>query len=158
MTNQELTVRAVERHADLVWRLALARTGSVCDAEDVFQEVFLRHLRHGHKLSSPEHEKAWLIRCTLQRAASLHAAAHRRRELPLDAVLPPAGGEAVQPEDRAVYAAVLALPPKYRTAIHLHYYEGLTLAEIARAAGVREGTVKSWLSRGRAMLAQSLHD
>lgn len=158
MTNQELTARAVEQYADLVWRLALARTGSVCDAEDVFQEVFLRHLRHGHKLSSPEHEKAWLIRCTLQRSASLLTAAHRRRELPLDTALLPAGAEGVQPEDRAVYTAVLALPPKYRTAIHLHYYEGLTLAEIARAAGVREGTVKSWLSRGRAMLAQTLHD
>lgn len=59
---------------------------------------------------------------------------------------------------RAVYAAVLALPQKYRTAIHLHYYEGLSLAEIARATGSREGTVKSWLSRGRAMLADMLRD
>ena len=71
MTNQQLTAQAVDRYADMVWRLALARTGNVSDAEDVFQEVFLRHLRHGHKLTSPEHEKAWLIRCTIQRSASL---------------------------------------------------------------------------------------
>ena len=154
MTNQQLTAQAVDRYADMVWRLALARTGNVSDAEDVFQEVFLRHLRHGHKLTSPEHEKAWLIRCTIQRSASLLTTAHRRHDLPLEA----AASLGVEDDDRAVYAAVLALPPKYRTAIHLHYYEGLSLDEIARATGARQGTVKSWLSRGRAMLADTLRE
>ena len=154
MTNQQLTAQAVDRYADMVWRLALARTGNVSDAEDVFQEVFLRHLRHGHKLTSPEHEKAWLIRCTIQRSASLLTTAHRRHDLPLET----AASLGVEDDDRAVYAAVLALPPKYRTAIHLHYYEGLSLDEIARATGARQGTVKSWLSRGRAMLADALRE
>ena len=154
MTNQQLTAQAVDRYADMVWRLALARTGNVSDAEDVFQEVFLRHLRHGHKLTSPEHEKAWLIRCTIQRSASLLTTAHRRHDLPLET----AASLGVEDDDRAVYAAVLALPPKYRTAIHLHYYEELSLDEIARATGARQGTVKSWRSRGRAMLADTLRE
>ena len=154
MTNQQLTAQAVDRYADMVWRLALARTGNRADAEDVFQEVFLRHLRHGHKLTSPEHEKAWLIRCTIHRSASLLGAAHRRRDLPLEE----AAALGVEDRDRSVYAAVLALPQKYRTAIHLHYYEGLTVAEIAQATGARQGTVKSWLSRGRDLLADALKD
>lgn len=62
MTNQQLTAQAVDRYADMVWRLALARTGSKTDAEDVFQEVFLQHLRRGQAFTSPEHEKAWLSR------------------------------------------------------------------------------------------------
>ena len=154
MTNQQLTAQAVDRYADMVWRLALARTGSKTDAEDVFQEVFLQHLRRGQAFTSPEHEKAWLIRCTIHRSVSLLTAAHRRHDLPLET----AAALGVEEDDRAVYAAVLALPQKYRTAIHLHYYEGLSLAEIARATGSREGTVKSWLSRGRAMLADMLRD
>ena len=62
----------------------------------------------------------------------------------------------MEPEDRAVYRAVLELPKAYRTAIHLHYYEGYSVAEIAALTGAKEGTVKSWLSRGREKLAQAL--
>lgn len=154
MTNQQLTAQAVDRYADMVWRLALARTGNSADAEDVFQEVFLRHLRRTRGFDTPEHEKAWLIRCTIHRSASLLTAAHRRHDLPLDT----AAALGVEDGDRAVYDAVLALPPKYRTAVYLHYYEGLSLAEIAKAAGVRLGTVKSWLSRARTMLADALSE
>ena len=57
---------------------------------------------------------------------------------------------------RTVYRAVLELPKAYRTAIHLHYYEGYSVAEIAALTGAKEGTVKSWLSRGREKLAQAL--
>ena len=64
--------------------------------------------------------------------------------------------QAVAPEDRAVYRAVLELPRTYRTAIHLHYYEGYSVSEIASLTGAKEGTVKSWLSRGREKLAQAL--
>ena len=52
--------------------------------------------------------------------------------------------------------AVLALPKPYRTAIHLHCVEGYSVAEIAALTGAREGTVKSWLSRGREKLAAAL--
>ena len=64
--------------------------------------------------------------------------------------------QAMEPEDREVYQAVLALPRKYRTALHLHYYEGYSVTEIAALTGAREGTVKSWLSRGREKLAVEL--
>ena len=51
---------------------------------------------------------------------------------------------------------MLTLPPKYRTAIHLHYVEGYSIAEISAFLGAKEGTVKSWLSRGREKLAAAL--
>lgn len=58
---------AVERWGGLVWHLALARTANVPDAEDVFQEVFLRYFRHENDFADDEHRKAWLIRCTVNR-------------------------------------------------------------------------------------------
>lgn len=144
----------VERYGDMVWRLALARTGRRQDAEDVFQEVFLRAVKNADKFKSGEHAKAWLIRCTIHRSQSLFASAWRRNTVPLEEDLLAPMGE----EEREVYTAVLALPQIYRTAIHLHYYEGLTVAEIAALTGRREGTVKSWLHRGRALLKGALEN
>lgn len=146
--------QTVERYGDMVWRLALARTANVHDAEDVFQEVFLRYLRHQDRLTSAEHVRAWLIRCAINCSKSLLTSPWRRT-VPLEDFLADAP---MDEEARSAYAAVLALPPIYRTAIHLHYYEGLSVAEIARATGCREGTVKARLYRGRALLKGVLTD
>ena len=151
MSTDERTAE-VERWADLVWRLALARTASVPDAEDVFQEVFLRYFRHRDRLESDGHRKAWLIRCTVNRAKSAMAAPWRKRTVPLET----AAEVGVTDEYREVYAAVLSLPPRYRAPIHLFYYEGLTTAEIAADLGLAEGTVRAQLSRGRALLRDML--
>ena len=145
----------VERYGAMVWRLALARTANRHDAEDVFQDVFLRYVRHAQELRDEEHRRAWLIRCTVNCSKSLLTAPWRRRTVVLEeSMAAPAPDE----EARAVYAVVLALPSIYRTAIHLHYYEGLSVAEIARAVGCREGTVKARLHRGRALLKGVLQD
>lgn len=145
---------AVERWGSMVWRLALARMANVPDAEDVFQDVFLRYFRHEDDFSSDEHRRNWLIRCTLNRAKSALSTPWRRRILPLDT----AAEVGVSSANGTVYAAVLGLPAKYRTAIHLHYYEGFSVAEIAVLLGCAEGTVKSQLSRARAMLREELWD
>ena len=151
MTDENRAREQVARWGDMVWRLALARTRHAQDSEDVFQEVFCRFFRHEGELDSDEHRKAWLIRCTLNCTNTLLAAPWRRH-LPLEeAVL-----RAVEPDDQAVYQAVLALPRPYRTAIHLHHVEGYSVAEVAALMGAKEGTVKSWLSRGRDRLAASL--
>ena len=151
---QEQRTREVERWGDMVYRLALARTASVPDAEDVFQEVFLRYFRHEEKFQSDEHRKAWLIRCTVNRAKSLAASPWQKRTVPLET----AGEVGVEDDYREVYAAVLSLPGKYRTVIHLHYFEGLSVAEMAGMLHTAEGTVKSQLSRGRALLREMLKE
>ena len=151
---EEQRTQVVSHWGDMVYRLALARTASVHDAEDVFQEVFLRYFRHEEKFHSDEYRKAWLIRCTVNRAKSLTASPWRKRIVPLETA------ETVGVEDdyREVYSAVLSLPGKYRAVIHLHYFEGLPVTEIARMLQVPEGTVKSQLSRGRALLRDMLEE
>lgn len=69
----------VRRYSDMVYRLAFARTGNTADAEDVYQEVFLRYLRSDPQFTSEEHRKAWLLRVTINCAKKLHAAPWRRR-------------------------------------------------------------------------------
>lgn len=126
---QDRRTAQVERWGDMVYRLALARTANVPDAEDVFQEVFLRYFRHEDRFQTDEHRKAWLLRCTVNRCKSLMSSPWRKRTVPLET----AAEVGVEDDYREVYSAVLALPEKYRAVIHLHYFEGLSVAEIAAA-------------------------
>lgn len=138
-------------YADMVYRLAFLRLRSSADAEDILQEVFVRCLRSGKAFHDAEHQKAWLIRVTVNCTKTLATSAWRRHTVPeRDDVL-------TEMEDHTdVYAAVLALPKDYRTAIHLHYYEGYSVREIAKLTGSTEQAIKSRLFRARGMLHERL--
>ena len=138
-------------YADMVYRLAFLRLRSSADAEDILQEVFVRCLRNGKAFHDAEHQKAWLIRVTVNCTKTLATSAWRRHTVPeRDDVL-------TEMEDHTdVYAAVLALPKDYRTVIHLHYYEGYSVREIAKLTGSTEQAIKSRLFRARGMLHERL--
>ena len=141
----------VERYADMVYKLALARTKDRHLAEDVFQEVFLRCVKKGGGFTSEEHLKAWLIRVTINCSRDLFRSSWFQKTEPLTDTL-----VFDQPEKGDVYYAMLELPSKYRVALHLFYYEGLKISEISRALKLPEGTVKPRLSRGRELLKEKL--
>lgn len=151
MQSQMNAEAALEQFADTVYKVALSQTKNRADAEDVFQEVFLRLVRNKKPIESREHMKAWLIRVTLNCCKKHFNSAFRRRTTELSEDIP-----YLPPEELGVYQEVLALPPKYRTAIHLFYYEDMPVEEIARALGAKVSTVKSHLFRGRQMLKEKL--
>lgn len=141
-------------YGDMIYRLALVRTRSAADAEDVVQEVFLRCLKNNPRFESAEHQKAWLLKVTVNCSKTLLGSAFRRHAVSEDAA-----GELTsenRESDPDVYDAVLKLPEKYRTAIHLFYYEDYSVKEIALLMRTTESTVKSWLHRARGMLKESL--
>lgn len=140
-------------YAPAIYRLAYARTGSRADAEDIMQEVFVRLLRARPDFADRAHARAWLLRVAANCANDWFRAPWRRREGPLTDSLP-----APEHEDGGVVEAVLALPAKYRTAVHLYYYEELSVAEIAKITGKSESAVKSRLFRARAMLREALKE
>ena len=144
--------QVIRQYAPSVYRLAYARTGSRCDAEDVMQEVFLRLVKAAPVFREEEHRKAWLLRVTVNCANDLFRSLRSRRTEPLAERLsaPPA------PEPGGVLEQVLSLPFKYRVPIHLFYYEDMSVAEIAAATGRSESAVKQQLSRGRTMLREAL--
>lgn len=151
--NHEELERLVREHGPSIYRLAYARTGSRSDAEDVMQDVFLKLLRSEPQFSDEEHCRAWLLRVTANRAADLCRSAWRRRTQPLAGDRP---GREPDPEGGDVLEAVVSLPPKYRTAVHLFYYEELSVKEIAAILHQSEGAVKTRLCRARAMLRDKL--
>ena len=144
----------IQRYKGTVYSVALSYVKNREDADDIFQEVFLIYFRTKPEFNDEEHRKAWLIRCTVNRASNLHTSAFRRHTVPLET----AAHVGVEDDHCEVYSAVLSLPAKYRAVIHLHYFEGLSVAEIAAALGAAEGTVMSLLSRGRALLRESLKE
>ena len=147
------TTGAVDRWGPAVYRLACAATGSRSDADDVFQEVFLRYHRSAPEFASEAHEKAWLLRVTANRTRSLLASPWRRRSVPLEDVYACSG-----PEESAVAEALAALPPGDRSLLHLYYYEGYRTEELARLLGRKSATVRSQLTRARQKLARLLKE
>ena len=139
--------QVMERYGDMVYRLALAQTHSSHDADDVFQEVFLRYLRAAPAFREEEHRKAWLLRVTVNCCKKLHGSFWRRHTVALSEALP-----AQNPEEGDLLGLLEGLPPKYRAVLHLYYYEGYATEEIAAILGRSPGTVRSQLSRGRALL------
>ena len=84
MGDSEILLRnAMEQHGAAVYRLALCRMQSVQDAEDVYQEVFLRLLGQEASSWDAEHLRAWLLRCTVNRCCDLHRFRLRRPVLAL---------------------------------------------------------------------------
>lgn len=145
--------RLAERFGPAVYRLAYARTGNAADAEDVTQDVFLRLLTKAPAFADDDHAKAWLLRVTANRASDLFRSPWRRR-VPLEELQEESAPAQDGPGETV--AAVLALPAKLRIVVHLFYYEELSVAQIAGLLNMREGAVKTRLSRARALLRRNM--
>ena len=147
MRSEQEVNAAIDRYADTVRRLCMLHLKNYADTEDIFQTVFLKYALHTAPFANGEHEKAWLIRVTLNACKDLLKSVFRSRTVALEAAanLP----APVPQEHQEVLEAVLALPKKYKDVVYLHYYEGYSLREIARLLGVTVPTVKMRLKRGR---------
>lgn len=144
----------------MVYRIAFSRLGNAHDAEDITQDVFLKYFRADLAYNDEEHRKAWLIRCTINCTKTLVTSAWFRHRASDDGLENMTEGEdiigdacldAIE-QKNAVMQAVMKLPDKYRTVIHLFYFEDMSVSQISAATGIREATVKSQLSRARDML------
>ena len=147
------TAEAVAQYGSAVYRLAYAMTRSRSDADDVFQEVFLRLHRSAPDFLNEAHRRAWLLRVTANCAKSLLASPWRRRTLPLEDVY-----AYTDPDASAVDEAMAQLPGKYRAVVHLFYYEGYQKEEIARLLGRSPSTVRAQLPRARQRLRELLKE
>jgi RNA polymerase sigma-70 factor (sigma-E family) len=130
-------------------KLAYTLTGNAADAEDVVQEALARALPRWERISRVDNVDAYVRRMVVNAHTSWWRR-FRRREAPVeqvrDSVVTTAG---LQPDERAgLWQACQRLPEPQRTAIVLRYYEQLEYAEIAELTGVREGSVRSRVSRG----------
>ena len=143
---------AFHKYADTVYRLAFVRTKSKSDSDDILQEVFLRSMKVWQKMQSEEHVKAMLLRITVNCSNSLKTSFWFKKTEPISETIADPNGIS----EHNVLEEVLKLPLKYRTAIHLHYYFGYSVIEIAEIENTNPSTVKTRLNRARAMLKKTI--
>lgn len=154
MRSEEAVREAIDRYADMVKRICFIHLKNETDTEDIFQTVFLKYAMSDVVFTNETHEKAWFIRVTLNACKDLLKSFFRKRTVPLDAYVEQNG--IVDAAHSEVLEAVLSLPEKYRRVVYLHYYEGYTAPEIAEILGIKENTVYTQLTRGRALLRDVL--
>lgn len=141
----------IDNYSDMVYKVALTRCGNVENAEDVFQNVFMKLSEKMPKFKSEEHKKAWLIRVTINFSKNMNMSAWNRRVVTLDENM-----EFETKEESDVFSVVCDLPQNYRTVIYLFYYEGYKVDEIAKLMSSTSGTIKTWLYRAREILKTKL--
>jgi RNA polymerase sigma-70 factor (ECF subfamily) len=146
-----------DQHAT-IGRFAYLVAGDLDLARDLTQEAFLQAARRGVDLEAPG-SLPYLrtIVVNLWRRRFRRLAAEARALVRVGPAPPPAGVDAVDDRD-LVWRGLRRLPPRIRLCLILRYYEDLPVADIAREVGRPEGTVRSWLSRGMARLAEEVGD
>lgn len=153
MRDESEAIQAIERYSDLVKRICFLYLKNQADTEDIFQTVFLKYILYSGIFESAGHEKAWMVRVTINACKDLLKSFYHKRMLPLDMLKEEASKE---PESHGLLEVVLGLPKKYKDVIYLFYYEEYSAAEIAGIIGKKENTVYTLLARGRAMLKEKI--
>ena len=143
--------KMIEKYSDMVYRLAFTRTKSKQNSEDVFQEVFLRLYKKSPDFESEEHEKAWMIRVTINCSKNILNSRFLKYTTTIKEDIP---FETKERHD--IYYAVEELPLKYRTIIYLYYYENYKINEISKILKINENTIKTRLSRAREKLKEKI--
>lgn len=166
MISEEEYVRYVQKYTDMVLRIAVNYCKDYSDAEDMTQEIFLKLYETGADFADEEHVKRWLIRVTVNHCKNYLASAWRRRMQPMEfqtieSVLEKTGkgtgGELYEDAcAEALFEAVTSLPEKYRSVVHLYYYEDYQVKDIAKILQKKETTIQTRLMRARKMLKKQL--
>ena len=142
----------VVKYSDMVYKIAYAKVGNRSDADDIFQNVFLKYLNNKKPFINEEHRKAWLIKVTVNCSKSLFSSAWFKRTVPLTNEEP----VYIEPESLELHNVVMKLPSKYRVVIHLFYYEDMSIKQISETLKIKPSTVRAQLTRARNLLKDKL--
>ena len=146
--------KIIEKHKDSVYKVAFSYCKNKHDADDAFQEVFMRYLKTHKTFNDEKHEKAWFIRVTINVCKSLYRTRWFRKTQPLDEQIPYEPEE----EEYELLESVMSLHPKYSTPLHLYYYEGYSVREVSEILSISETNVQTRLYRARKKLEQQLKE
>lgn len=146
-------LKVIQRYQDTVFKIAFTYCKNRSDADDIFQEVFLRYLRKNPRFADQSHEKAWFIKVTINCCKKLLFSSWFKKTAPFEDNI-----AFETSEESDLFFAVMNLPLKYRTVVHLYYYEDYSIREIAQLTAQRETTVTTQLQRARQLLKTGLKE
>ena len=149
--NNEAVLRLFDTYADDAFRLAYSYLGSRPDAEDVVQDVFVKLIRSDITITKGK-EKSYILTMTANKCRDFLKSADVVFKAPFDDAVEAGSDIEIDEEDSEIYEAVSELPDKLRVAIHLHYYEGYSLNEIAKILDIAPSAVSMRLTRAKEIL------
>lgn len=154
MTSEKLE-ELYDKYKDHVYRLAFAYCKNKADAEDIMQEVFIKCFSIDIDIGNESMVKSWLFKVTVNKCRDMFRSLRYRYSL---TALPLEEADITYEttEESKVFHAVMSLPAKYRTVIHLYYYEGYSVKETGEIIGISESAVQTQLYRARKKLKNIL--
>lgn len=138
----------VHKYSDTVTSVCVMRLKNMSDAEDCYQNTFLKLFTKSPKFEDEQHIKAWLIRVAIRECASYMR--KNRHQTPVESFFDEPVTD--NKDNLDISWALMKTPSKYRDVLYLHYCEEYKVKEIAQIIGTKENTVKSLLKRGREIL------
>ena len=166
MLSEQLYTEYVRQYTDSMLRIAVNYCRQLSDAEDIVQDAFLKLYETDTPFKDSEHVKSWLIRVTINTCKNHLSSAWRRKIQPMGFQELELAADHVSGTDSswmsgfgeasALFEAVAALPEKYRSTVHLYYYESYSVRDIAQILQKKESAIQTRLMRARKMLKQQL--
>lgn len=141
----------IQKYSNTIFKIAFSYTRDKTTAEDILQDVLIKYMMDSTEFNEEEHKRAWIIRVTINECKKIYRSLWNVRRIPLEDIYP-----YNDPEKHAVFYAIMDLPVKYRIAIHLYYYENLSVKEISVFLKIKENSVMTLLHRGRKLLKNIL--
>ncbi len=177
--------KKIDSYSDLLYKIAYLQLRNNQDAEDVVQETFYQFIKLRKGFETPEHEKAWLIKVTLNGCRKLWRSAwYRHTNMTpgsrigedagkqadgmmtdglLDTIYDNSKGNVLEDilrreRNREIMEVVMKLPRRYLEVIHLFYFQQMSVKEISAVTKRKESTITSQLTRGRELLRKNLKE
>ena len=145
--------RTIHTYSASILRFAYSYVKNRSDAEDIAQDVLVTFIQKAPVFENEAHEKSWIMKVTSNKCKDFLGSFWKKRmsDIPEDFASP-------VPKESSLLFYVFKLDEKYRTPVHLFYYEGYSIIEIAEITGKKPATVGTRLARARALLKSMIGD
>ena len=148
--------RIAEQYTDIVYRATLSYCKNRNDAEDVVQNTFIKLLKTDTEFKDDEHIRKWLIHVAMNECKNIWKSFWHRNITSFDEL--DTEPEYMEENERELFEEVMKLPNKYSIVLHLYYYEGYNVKEIAQTLEISESNVQTRLMRARNKLKERLQE
>lgn len=135
-------------YGSMVFKIAMVNLSNRDDAEEIMQEAFYKLLYKAPEFNDDEHEKAWLIRITINLCRDILRSVWHKRVVKMEEIETYYDA----PSDSRVMKEIVELPVKYKTVIYLYYFEDYSIKQISEILKTKESAIKMRLQRGRQLL------
>lgn len=139
-------------YSDTVYRICYMYLHHKMDAEDAFQEIFIKLMTKPKTFENSTHERAWIIRVSINTCKDFLRSVWFKRVEKRETV----EIHFKEAREETLIGVVKSLPKKYMDVIYLYYYEGYSVPEMANLLKKNENTIYAQLHRAKGLLKEKL--